>query len=98
MKAEQFERIVNALRTCSELLKDPEREKRAARLLVYKTGKQLREDLNDLREAFESNRLFIVDVLDGLELETLDVEALDLDELPELDELPQLEPLDVVLE
>ena len=83
MKAEQFERIVNALRTCSELLKDPEREKRAARLLVYKTGKQLREDLNDLREAFESNRLFIVDVLDGLELETLD----ELPELPDLDEL-----------
>lgn len=72
MKAEQFERIINALGTCSELLKDPEREKRAARLLAYKTGKQLREDLNNLREAFESNRLFIVDILDGLELPQLE--------------------------
>jgi hypothetical protein len=99
MESKKLERIITALGTGSALLQDPERATRAAHLLQYETGEQLRTDLKELRETLENCTVLLVDVLDGVELEPLDLDGLpelpDFDELPDLDGLPDIESLEL---
>lgn len=98
MNAEQYHRILTALERTAELLQDPERAARAARLLVYPNCESLQRDVNDLREAIRENRLFIVDVLDGLPDPLPDIDELEPLDLSELPPLNKLEPLNFDLE
>ena len=99
MKTEQYERILKALERTAELLKDDERARRAGRLLVYPSIQDLQTDVNELRDEFKRNRLFLIDIadsLDGINIEPLpEIEPLDFSDLPDLN---NLEPLDFKLE
>lgn len=100
MKTEQYERILEKLERTAELLQHPERATKAGRILAYSNVNELQNDINELRDVFERNRLFLVDVadsLDGLNFGTLDElpELPDLDELPEIDELTDIGELEI---
>lgn len=100
MKTAQYERILEKLERTAELLQQPERATKAGRILAYSNINELQNDINELRDVFERNRLFLVDIadsLDGLNFGTLDElpELPDLDELPELDELTDIDELEI---
>ena len=71
MKKAQFERILKALERTAELLKDNERARRAGRLLVYPSFEELQKDVNELRDIFERNRIFIIDIEENMQGLTL---------------------------
>lgn len=80
MTTEKYNRIMQQLEKAAELLADP----RAGSLLRTDPA-ELLENVNELRKALESNKLFLIDIqeeLDGLELpdfETLELEPLEID-------------------
>ena len=76
------DRIMQQLEKAAELLADPRAEN-----LLRTDPAELLENVNELRKALESNKLFLIDIeeqLDGLEL-------------PDFGEL-ELEPIDFDLE
>lgn len=78
MTKEKYNRIMQQLEQAAELLADP----RAGSLLRTDPA-ELLENVNELRKALESNKLFLIDIQD--ELEGL--------KLPDFGEL-ELEPID----
>lgn len=78
MTKEKYNRIMQQLEQAAELLADP----RAGNLLRTDPA-ELLENVNELRKALESNKLFLIDIQD--ELEGL--------KLPDFGEL-ELEPID----
>lgn len=82
MTTEKYKRIMQQLEKAAELLADPRAEN-----LLRTDPAELLENVNELRKALESNKLFLIDIeeqLDGLEL-------------PDFGEL-ELEPIDFDLE
>ena len=95
MKTEQFERIQKALERTAELLQDTDRAKRAGRLLVYQSIEELQKDVNDLRDIFERNRLFIIDIEESMQGLTLpEIELPEQVELEDGDEPAAVDPED----
>lgn len=78
MTKEKYNRIMQQLEQAAELLADPRAEN-----LLRTDPAELLENVNELRKALESNKLFLIDIQD--ELEGL--------ELPDFGEL-ELEPID----
>lgn len=95
MKKAQFERILKALERTAELLKDNERARRAGRLLVYPSYEELQKDVNELRDIFERNRLFIIDIEESMQGLTLpEIELPEQVELEDEDEPAAVDPED----
>lgn len=82
MTTEKYKRIMQQLEKAAELLADPRAEN-----LLRADPAELLENVNELRKALESNKLFLIDIeeqLDGLEL-------------PDFGEL-ELEPIEIDFE
>lgn len=65
MTTEKYKRIMQQLEKAAELLADPR-----AKNLLRTDPAELLENVNELRTALESNKLFLIDIeeqLDGLE-------------------------------
>lgn len=80
MRTAQYERILEKLERTAELLKDPERAARAARLLTYPNIDELQKDINGLLDVYKRNRLFLIDIADtvsGLKLPAVDLSEFD---------------------
>ena len=80
MTTEKYNRIMQQLEKAAELLADPRAEN-----LLRTDPAELLENVNELRTALESNKLFLIDIeeqLDGLELPDfgeLELEPIDFD-------------------